>query len=353
MASAAEYTPAAPVLGRLVQVAQTRGLSGLAGALLTLNEFVANDLTAIEAELGRTPTRSDLVGSAAQNLLDLKGKRIRPLCVALAARAGRGFDANGVKLAAAVELVHSATLLHDDVIDQGDLRRGRPTSRVLYGNAASVFAGDWLLIHALRLVRASGVEGLLDRLLAIIDEMIEAESVQLEHRGRLHVDLPAYFHIIEGKTASLFRWAMVAGGRAGGLSWEHCDALARYGNDLGMAFQIVDDCLDLSSDAEATGKAMYADVKEGKLTYPLLVAMERDPSLMEAMREVVESEGDVTPELSDRIRHSLAETDAMEAAFERARVFAASARSQVASLPDSDAKTGLDLVAEVAVRRPS
>ncbi|MGF1509145.1 MAG: polyprenyl synthetase family protein [Myxococcota bacterium] len=351
MASAADLNPESPVLGRLVQVAERRGLSGLAGALTDLSEFVSHDLSAIERELAHTPTRADLVGKAADHLLDLKGKRIRPLCVALSARAGRGFSAHAVKLAAAVELVHSATLLHDDVIDEGELRRGRPTSRVLFGNAASVFAGDWLLIHALRLVQAAGVEGLLDRLLQIIDEMIEAESVQLERRGKLSADRDAYFRIIEGKTASLFRWAMVAGGRAGGLSWSQCDALAAFGNDLGMAFQIVDDTLDLSSDTEATGKNMFADVKEGKITYPLLVAMEREPRLLGLLEQVMDAEGEVHPETGQCIQRVLNETRALGAALEYAHELALRARGHLGTLPESEAKTGLDLVAEAAVRR--
>lgn len=343
-------TPDAPVMGRLVRVAEHRGLSGLAGALLALNDFVADDLVGVERQLASTPTRGELVGGAAQHLLDLEGKRIRPLCVALAARAGAGFNERGVKLAAAVELVHSATLLHDDVVDQGDERRGRPTSRVLFGNAASVFAGDWLLIRALRLVRETKLEDLNDRLLDIIEEMIEAESVQLERRGTLQADRDAYFHIIEGKTASLFRWAMEAGARAGGLDWADCRALAQYGNELGMAFQIVDDALDLSG---STGKSMYSDIKEGKLTYPLLVALERRPEMRSELEAVLAQQGDISEEIEESIRAHLDETGAVQATLELAQEHATRARTHVSRLADSKAKEGLELVAEVAVRRPS
>ncbi|MEM1025385.1 MAG: polyprenyl synthetase family protein [Myxococcota bacterium] len=343
-------TPTAPVMGRLVQVAERRGLSGLAGALVALSDFVANDLVGVERQLSSTPTRGELVGSAAQHLLDLKGKRIRPLCVALAARAGKGFDERGVKLAAAVELVHSATLLHDDVVDHGDERRGRPTARVLFGNAASVFAGDWLLIRALRLVRETGLDDLTGRLLDIIEVMIEAESVQLERRGVLQADRDAYFHIIEGKTASLFRWAMEAGGRAGGLEWQDCRAMAQYGNELGMAFQIVDDALDLSG---STGKSMYTDIKEGKLTYPLLVALEQRPEMRQDLEAVLENQGAIDGRVEARIRRQLEETRAVDRSLELAQEHATRARNHIARLPDSQAKEGLELVAEVAVRRPS
>src|SRR5262249_22155884 len=148
-----------------------------------------------------------------------------PLCVALAARAGNGFGAAARQLAVAVELVHTATLLHDDVVDVGDTRRGAPAARVVYGNAASIFAGDWLLVEALRRVRAAAVPDALDRLLDIIEEMIMAESTQLDRRGVMVADRAAYFRVVEGKTASLFRWALWAGGRAGGLDERACRAL--------------------------------------------------------------------------------------------------------------------------------
>lgn len=339
------------VLSRLVRVARTRGLVDLAEALVALNTFVAEDLSAIESELARTPTREDLVGHSARHLLDLEGKRLRPLCVSLASRLGSGWSDRVLRLAAAVELVHNATLLHDDVVDSGDQRRGKPTARVQYGNAASVFAGDYLLVHALKQVRRADVDGLLDRLLDIIDEMIRAEAVQLEQRGRLRAERGVYFHIVEGKTASLFRWAMIAGGRAGGLEWTACEALARFGNDLGMAFQIVDDALDLAGDEAATGKSLFADLIEGKLTFPLLVGLERDASLHAVIDDVIRTQSPVTPELSERILSSLKDNGAIDAAFELATEYAERGRRHLERLPPSSARDGLELVARVAVNR--
>ena len=352
-ASATNVLPAHEdeVLSRLVRVARTRGLDDLAEALVALNAFVAADLTAIETELAGTPTREDLVGHSARHLLDLEGKRLRPLCVSLASRLGSGWSEEVLRLAAAVELVHSATLLHDDVVDSGDQRRGKPTARIQFGNAASVFAGDYLLVQALKQVRRAGIEGLLDRLLDIIDEMIQAEAVQLEQRGRLRADRSIYFHIVEGKTASLFRWAMIAGGRAGGLDWPACEALARFGNDLGMAFQVVDDALDLDGDESATGKSLFSDLVEGKLTFPLLVGLERDPGLHAAVEEIVRTQSKVTAELSARILESLRTHGAIDAAFELAREFAERGRRHLERLPPSSARDGLELVAQVAVNR--
>ena len=176
------------------------------------------DLAAFETELAAIPRGARVVHAAAHHLLDLRGKHLRPLCVALASRFGDGFTDQARALAVAVELVHSATLLHDDVVDVAERRRGEPAACVVYGNAASIFAGDWLLVAALRRIAAAGVDGLLDRMLAVIDEMIVAESIQLERRGNVTGSRDDYFAIVEGKTAALFRWAMVAGARVARLS---------------------------------------------------------------------------------------------------------------------------------------
>jgi octaprenyl-diphosphate synthase len=217
-----------------------------------------------------------VVHAAAHHLLDLRGKHLRPLCVALTSRFGDGFTDQARGLAVAVELVHSATLLHDDVVDVAERRRGEPAACVVYGNAASIFAGDWLLVAALRRIAASGVEGVLDRMLGVIDEMIVAESLQLERRGNVAGAREDYFAIVEGKTAALFRWAMVAGARVARLAPAAEAALERFGLHLGVAFQAVDDELDF---ADGTGKDPLADLREGKITYPLVVALEREAAL--------------------------------------------------------------------------
>jgi octaprenyl-diphosphate synthase len=162
------------------------------------------------------------------------------------------------------------------VVDVAERRRGEPAACVVYGNAASIFAGDWLLVAALRRIAAAGVDGVLDRMLAVIDEMIVAESIQLERRGNVTGSREDYFAIVEGKTAALFRWAMTAGARVARLSAAAEAALERFGLHLGVAFQAVDDELDY---ADGTGKDPLADLREGKITYPLVVALERDPAL--------------------------------------------------------------------------
>ena len=229
------------VLDRLAHVSAARGVPSLGERLASLDRWVRADLIAFETELAAIPRGARVVHSAAHHLLDLRGKHLRPLCVALASRFGDGFTERARGLAVAVELIHSATLLHDDVVDVAERRRGEPAACVVYGNAASIFAGDWLLVAALRRIAAAGVEGLLDRMLGVIDEMIVAESIQLERRGNVIGTREDYFAIIEGKTAALFRWAMIAGARVARLPPAAEAALERFGLHLGVAFQAVDD----------------------------------------------------------------------------------------------------------------
>ena len=264
------------VLDRLAHVSMARGALDLGQRLAALDRFVRADLADFETELAVLPKGARVVQQAAHHLLDLRGKHLRPTCVALASRFGEGFSPRARSLAVSVELVHTATLLHDDVVDLAENRRGQPAACTVYGNAASIFAGDWLLVAALRKIAGANVDGLLDKMLAVIDEMILAESLQLERRGRVVADREEYFRIVEGKTASLFRWAMLAGARAAGLGERAEGALDRYGLHLGVAFQAIDDELDFRT---GTGKDPLVDLREGKLTYPLVVALERDPAL--------------------------------------------------------------------------
>src|SRR5690349_15561866 len=170
----ATTSPAVPphVLDQLVRVSAARGAQPLSERLANLARWVQNDLVDFEAELSMIPRGAKLVQQAAHHLLDLRGKHLRPVCVALASRFGEGFTPRARGLAVAVELVHTATLLHDDVVDLAERRRNEPTAAVVYGNAASIFAGDWLLVQALRRIGAVGIDGLLDKMLSVIDEMI-------------------------------------------------------------------------------------------------------------------------------------------------------------------------------------
>ena len=192
------------------------------------------------------------------------------------------------KLAQAAELVHAATLLHDDVLDDGRTRRGMPAARVLWGNAASVLGGDFLLdprardhsgYRARRRARRSARRS--------VGRMIDGEALQLQHRGRHDLDAGSYIDVVDGKTASLFAWCGRAGARLAGSADAIADSLGAYGLHLGRAFQIVDDVLDVEGDPHALGKSVLSDLREGKLTLPVLYALEREPALralLDAMR---------------------------------------------------------------------
>src|SRR5688572_19889656 len=337
------------VLRRLEGICASQGLSDRQADLAALSRFVADDLAAVEATLNRLfDAPPDRITRSAMHLVALPGKRLRPLCVALAARIGKGFDGAARSLATAVELVHSATLLHDDVVDLGTVRRGQPTARTIYGNAASVFAGDWLLIEALREVRRAKVPGALDELLSVIEEMIRAEAIQLEARGTIAADRDTYFAIVRGKTASLFRWALFAGARAAGLDASVARALERFGEHLGIAFQIVDDTLDVAGDSAELGKTLFTDLREGKMTYPLIVALERDPELRPILAAALTDEpGDACARAIESIRR----TGAVAAALDRAKHHSRAAVAALDDVPECEAKSLLAMVAEAATER--
>lgn len=344
------------VLQRLEGVCSSRGLESPAERLSALMAWMGRDLASVEEALKMLPLREHGVGQSARHLLDNGGKRLRPLCVALAARVGSGFSPAASELAVAVELVHNATLLHDDVVDMGTVRRGATASRVLYGNAASIFAGDWLLVEALKRVRKARVADTLDTLLAVIEEMIEAEALQLEGRSvgpqvTLRTSRDVYFSIIKGKTAALFRWGLAAGAAAGHLPSEAVEALQRYGECLGIAFQIVDDTLDLVGDSEETGKTLFADLKEGKMTLPLLLGFERQPGLLAQVEEALSADLD-RGRLSE-IRAELVRCGAIEAAQRIAKEHTEEARDALMVLEPSEARAALLDVAQVALMRRS
>ena len=293
---------------------------------------------------------------AAAHLLERPGKRIRPLCVVLASKLTgelpEGQESAIEDLAAAAELVHAATLLHDDVIDLGTERRGAPTSRVLFGNPASVLGGDHLLVEALRRVRSSGHDRLLGKLLDVVGEMVAAEAVQLERRGRFEASREAYLNVVRGKTAVLFEWSMIAGGTVAGLDADALAHLGRAGIQTGIAFQMIDDTLDLAETTDTTGKDTLLDLREGKLTWPLIIASERDPELLNEFQQIATepSRLDDADYVGD-LRRRIVNTGCVEATLERALSWAQDARSEIAFLPEGPARRALETVVDISVRR--
>jgi octaprenyl-diphosphate synthase len=344
------------VLASLEGVCAASGLGALAGRLGELRPWLDGDLADVESALTGACDGETLAERSARHLLACPGKRLRPLCVALASRVGSGFGPAARELAIAVELVHNATLLHDDVVDLGDLRRGSPAARTVYGNAASIFGGDWLLVDALCRIERAAIPGVLPRMLDVIKAMVIAESWQLAARGRLEADRARYFAIVDGKTASLFRWAMFSGGRAGGASDAACEALETYGGKLGLAFQIVDDLLDVVGDPAETGKETLADLREGKMTYPLIVAAEREPEVARLLAELAaEGQSDASSlarrRLEGRIAEALAHAEVASACNELAGSLCAEAVAALSDVPAGPARDALEAVAVATLGR--
>jgi octaprenyl-diphosphate synthase len=340
------------VLGSLGRACDQRGAGSLTDRLSEITGWLDQDLADIEREIAHIGQRSTSPAEkSARHLLDRGGKRLRPICVALASRVGSGFNRSARTFAIAVELIHNATLLHDDVVDLGDVRRGAPAARVVYGNAASIFGGDWLLVEALQRIQAAGVPGVLERALAVVREMVIAEAWQLERRGRVSTTAREYFEIARGKTASLFRWAMLAGARAGGTTDDACAALEEYGAHIGLAFQVVDDVLDFDGQADEVGKSLLADLREGKMTYPLIVAMQKCPELGSLLEEVCRAEDVVLPpEPARRIAALVQGSGATRIALDLAREMCREAIAGLSRLPAGRAR---DALAAVALAIPS
>jgi octaprenyl-diphosphate synthase len=317
-----------------------------ASRLIELRELFGDDLAWVEKELARTSADGLAPATdAAKHLLAAGGKRIRPLCVLLSA-ACFGPTAAARDLAVVAELVHLATLLHDDVIDDSDLRRGAITARRVWGNAVSVLAGDLLLTHALERTAAAAPGATMGELVATLRTLVDGEVIQLRGRVDPAASESVYFAIVEGKTASLFSWAARAGARVGGAGEGHVAALGDFGRALGVAFQLVDDALDYAGDPVTTGKRLLGDLREGKLTLPLLVAMRDRPELARAVRAAREGDEGAAAELHAAVLASggVAET--------RARAAAHTTRAQeaVATLPASPAR---DLLAALATELTS
>ena len=336
------------VLDRLAHVSMARGAHDLGQRLTALDRWVKADLVEFEAELAVFPRGARVVQEAAHHLLDLGGKHLRPTCVALASRFGEGFTAKARSLAVSVELIHTATLLHDDVVDVAEHRRGKLAASIEYGNAAAIFAGDWLLVNALRKIAATKVEGLLDKMLGVIDDMILAESLQLDRRGKLVANRDEYFRIVEGKTASLFRWAMIAGARAAGLDAKAEHALDQFGLHLGVAFQLIDDELDFRT---GTGKDPLVDLREGKMTYPLVIAIERQPALQAQMEEALQQPENTADFAA--IANAIRETGALVATRKLAEEHANRALEALSILPEGLARDALETVVLASLERKS
>ena len=360
-------------LETLSRATQGKGVPSLAQRLLELRQWMSDDLSTLDQVIKtigprdhQTPStlahpeldqrdayrKGSLAWQSAEYLLERPGKRVRPLCVMLAAQmGGRTFDESIQNIALSCELIHAATLLHDDVIDLGDERRGSPTSRMIYGNAASVLGGDHLLLEALKRVRRVRNDAIYDEILDVIDLMVDGEALQLEHRGRFSPSRAAYLHVAEGKTASLFRWALRSGARLGGLSDQAVDSLGEVGTHIGVAFQLIDDVLDIEGDAQVTGKQPLVDLKEGKLTWPLILACESNPELIKSIETFMHAPESAGYSLLDQIVNQIESTTALEETRSFAQSRIQQSRHILKTFPSSPSRHALETVLDTIIAR--
>ncbi len=316
--------------------------------LVEVDGQVREALEEVESALS-TAVREGAVPAtdAAAHLLAAGGKRIRPLAVLLSARCFGQVTESIRDVASAAELVHLATLLHDDVIDDADQRRGQIASRRVWGNAVSVLAGDLLLTHALERAQNSASPVTFRELLQALRKLVDGEVVQLRGRAQFDATEATYFQIIEHKTAALFMWAARAGAREAGADDRAVDALGSFGANLGIAFQLVDDVLDYAGEATATGKALFADLTEGKATLPLIYALEANSALRKHVDAAAAGDADVALHLAREV--------VAAGATDRVRVLAAQfgtrAEQALSALPDTQARRVLaGIAAQISAR---
>ncbi len=297
-------------------------------------------------ELG---SRYEFVQTLVDHAVSLRGKQLRPALLFLTAQACGGVSPSHHILAAVVEMIHTATLVHDDILDESQVRRHSQTVNAAWGNETAVLLGDYLFTHAFHLA-ASLETTLACRWIGHATNLVcEGEMMQVHHRGNLDLDESSYFEIIEGKTAVLTAVACRLGAHFAGASEVKVAAMEAYGRDLGVAFQIADDVLDLLGDEKTSGKTLGTDLEKQKLTLPLIHLLENgSPDEVRRIRALV-ADG------SDGVRHTLRSlleaSGSLDYAWQKAEEFADSARARAASLPPSPAREILMNLARYVVRR--
>jgi octaprenyl-diphosphate synthase len=309
-------------------------------------DLLREDLAAIEQDFARqSASEVEVITDIARYLIAGGGKRIRPLLLLLSAKALGCTSPSRIRLGAVVEMLHTATLVHDDIIDEADTRRGRPSSNTTWGNSKCVLAGDWLYMQAFSSALEERNFRVLELLISLTQQMVEGELLQMQKLGHL-INEEEYFDLIFRKTACLFKVSMQLGAAitpAHGFG-DHGEIeaqLGEYGRNLGLAFQIVDDVLDLTAAEDVLGKPVASDLREGKATLAVIHALERGTGAdREAIRTVLADRS------FDRISHPqileiLHRHGSIDYAMDTACAYGEAARLTIAELPDSDAKRAL------------
>jgi octaprenyl-diphosphate synthase len=317
-----------------------------------LHSLLARDMDATDKIIHeRMGSAVALIPDLARHLIDSGGKRLRPLLTLGAARLG-GYEGNAhVRLAAAVEFIHTATLLHDDVVDVSTLRRGKVTANIVWGNKPSVLVGDFLFSRAFQLMVETNSIRVLDILAGAAAIIAEGEVMQLKSANNLGATEAHYLDVVSAKTAALFAAAAEAGALISGRSAPFVSALRNYGQNLGIAFQLVDDALDYSGRQALMGKSVGDDFREAKVTLPVILAYARaDSQAQNFWKRAIEA-GQQSDSDLERAITMVEETGAISDTMARARHYADEAQSALASLPASEICSALGDIADFCVER--
>ena len=314
-------------------------------------DLLRDDLSAIEREFGRdTVSNVAAITDIGEHLRGGGGKRIRPALLLLSSKLFQCNERSVIRLGAVVEIIHTATLVHDDIIDEAQTRRGRPSANTQWGNSKCVLAGDWLYMQAFKIAVQERNFRVLDALIELTQAMVEGELLQMEKLGK-SITQEEHFDLIYRKTACLFSTCMRMGAILGKASKEEEEKLAKYGRDVGMAFQIVDDVLDLTASEEVLGKPVASDLREGKATLAVIHALERCEADERAAIEKILRERAFNGVTHGQILEILQRYGSLEAAYERAARYAESARKAICTFPDSEIKRALLWAPEFVVAR--
>lgn len=317
-----------------------------------IHDLVADDFAALNTYIiDQLHSRVPLVEKIAEYIVDSGGKRMRPLLVLLTCKALECNDDKRIPLSALVEFIHTATLLHDDVVDESDMRRGRDTANNKWGNAPSVLVGDFLYTRAFELMVNIGHMDILKIYANATNVIAEGEVLQLTNVRNPKITEEQYMTVIKAKTAMLFEAATESASILSGANAEQQKMMADYGNYLGLAFQLQDDLLDYQGDAGAMGKNVGDDLAEGKPTLPLIRAMQvgtEDEAKL--IRKAVRKGG---LEFLEPVLEIINKTGALDYTEQKALEMADKAKASLSCLPDSPFKERLALFADMAVKRSS
>jgi len=300
--------------------------------------LISSELAQVEAEFERQ-ARSNIqvIAYIGDYLRASGGKRVRPALTLLSnySVGGDGGSYNSIRMAAVMEFLHTATLVHDDIIDNAETRRNRPTVNARFGNQTAVLMGDWLYMSAFETSLAERSLAILDVLTAVTRKMTEGELVQLTLLDRTDISEEQYLDVLQRKTAYLFSACCEVGAILGGASHQQRAALRDYGMNLGIAFQLIDDLLDFTANGQTLGKAAGVDLLEGKLTLPLIYLIARDESACEMVQTVI-SDGSYHRVSRSMLIAAVERAGALERARERADEYAEAARDCLDDLPESE-----------------